>query len=106
MAARRDPEVAAVLRDHLAERAARMSTLVDTSKTAGAVDPAVDTAAVVHFAHAVGLGFLLYEAIGAPNPAPERWHDVIARVVASILPNPARPPTPPTNPERSPTDGQ
>jgi AcrR family transcriptional regulator len=106
VAARRDPEVAAVLRDHLSGRAARMSALVEASKAAGDVDPDVDTDAVVHFAHAVGLGFLLYEAIGAANPAPEPWHDVITRVLSSIVPDPARPPTTPTTPERSPTDGQ
>jgi AcrR family transcriptional regulator len=117
VAARRDPDVAAVLRDHLAERATRMAVLVDASKAAGEVDPTVDTAAVVHFAHAVGLGFLLYEAIGARNPAPEPWHDVISRVLSSIVPSdadridltrpePVHPATPTPFPERSHTDGQ
>ncbi len=118
VAARRDPEVAAVLRDHLADRAARMAVLIDASKASGQVDPAVDTAAVVHFAHAVGLGFLLYEAIGARNPAPEPWRDVIGRVLSSIVPADAAidltrpegvgpdPASPPPAPERSHTDGQ
>jgi AcrR family transcriptional regulator len=119
VAARRDPEVAAVLREHLAERASRMAALIDASKANGEIDPAVDTAAVVHFAHAVGLGFLLYEAIGARNPEPGPWHDVISRVLSSIVPHglddrlaspapfhPTPTPTPTPTPERSHPDGQ
>src|SRR4051794_23306081 len=68
VAARRDPEVAAMLREHLTSRADRLGELVETAKQSGAVDPALDTASVVHFAHAVGLGFLLFEAVGLPSP--------------------------------------
>ena len=45
----------------------------------------LDTAALVHFAHAVGLGFLLYEAVGAANPQPDEWDAVIARVLSAIV---------------------
>ena len=86
VAGRRDPEVAAVLRDHLADRARRLGAMVDGSKATGLVDPSLDTAAVVHFAHAVGLGFLLFEAVGATNPEPEPWDAVIARVLSAIVP--------------------
>jgi TetR/AcrR family transcriptional regulator, repressor for uid operon len=86
VAARRDPEVAALLRDLLAERASRLGELVDASKQAGLIDPEFDTESVVHFAHAVGLGFLLFEAVGAPNPDPRDWDTVIDRVIASMAP--------------------
>jgi len=94
VAARRDPEVAVVLREHLAERADRLRTLVDESKAAGLVDPDLDTNAMVHFAHAVGLGFLLFEAVGVDNPAVEPWDGVITRIVSSLGPDPAHPRTP------------
>jgi TetR/AcrR family transcriptional regulator, repressor for uid operon len=87
VAARRDPEVAALLREHLSHRAERLREMVDTSKAAGLVDPELDTAALVHFAHAVGLGFLLFEAVGMPSPAPEPWQGVIERLVGSIAPS-------------------
>ena len=45
VAARRDPEVAAVLREHLADRARRLGAMVDGSKATGLVDAALDTAA-------------------------------------------------------------
>lgn len=91
VAARRDPEVALVLRNHLDERAVQLAELIDESKANGLVDPDVDTAAVVHFAHAVGLGFLTFEAVGSEHPEPAAWEDVIRRVVASISPDHADP---------------
>jgi AcrR family transcriptional regulator len=100
VAARRDPEVQEVVRRHLAARATQMGALIDDAKTHGTVDPALDTAAIVHLAHAVGLGFLLYEAIGAENPSPEAWHDVIARVVAASGPSG---PVPDSCPDPDPT---
>ena len=86
VAGRRDPEVAAVIRDHLADRARRLGAMVDTSKDAGLVDRSLDTEALVHFAHAVGLGFLLFEAVGATNPEPTNWDGIITRVVSSVGP--------------------
>jgi AcrR family transcriptional regulator len=86
-AARRNPEVARLLRAHLVERSARMRSLVDASKASGLVDPSLDTHSIVHFAHAVGLGFLLFEAIGADNPDPAAWEEVVRRVVASVVPS-------------------
>lgn len=86
-AARRNPEVRRLLGEHLAHRAARLAALVDDGKATGLVDESLDTQSVVHFAHAVGLGFLLFEAVGAPNPDAGAWEDVIHRVVAAIAPN-------------------
>jgi AcrR family transcriptional regulator len=97
VAGRRDPEVAQVMRDHLAERAHRLGEMVDASKASGLVDPVIDTAAVVHFAHAVGLGFLLFEAVGATSPDPAPWDAVIARTIAAFTA------TPPDGPSSEPT---
>jgi AcrR family transcriptional regulator len=86
-AARRNPEVARLLREHLVERSNRLASLVDASKDSGLVDPSLDTRSIVHFAHAVGLGFLLFEAVGAQNPDATSWETVIRRVVASVVPH-------------------
>jgi AcrR family transcriptional regulator len=85
-AARRDPEVARLLRQHLRERADRLAGLVEDAKAHGLVDSGLDTAAIVHFAHAVGLGFLLFEAVQADRPDPAGWEAVIQRVIASTVP--------------------
>jgi AcrR family transcriptional regulator len=86
-AARRDPEVARLLREHLSQRAARLAALVDDGKATGLVDPSLDTGSIVHFAHAVGLGFLLFQAVGADNPDTTSWEAVIRRVVESVVPD-------------------
>lgn len=85
-AARRHPEVAELLREHLTSRAERLAALVDDGKASGLVDPALDTASVVHFAHAVGLGFLLYHAVEADNPEAHAWSAVIRRVLEAVVP--------------------
>lgn len=93
VAARRDPEVAGLLRDHLLERASRLGDLVDASKAAGLVDPDLDTEAIVQFAHAVGLGFLLFEAVDAPNAAAGPWDAVVSRMIDAVGPRPPSRPT-------------
>jgi TetR/AcrR family transcriptional regulator, repressor for uid operon len=85
VAGRRDPEVAAVVRDALSARKARWAELIEASKALGALDPDVDTDALVHFIHAVGLGFLAYEAVGIENPPVPPWQTLIAKLVASLM---------------------
>jgi AcrR family transcriptional regulator len=86
VAARRDPDLRAVMSEQFFARRHRLALLLDAGKEAGIVDPELDTLAIVHFAHAVGLGFLLYEALGVPNPDPQAWEKVIAKVVHSLDP--------------------
>jgi AcrR family transcriptional regulator len=85
-AARRDPEVARLLREHLDDRASRLAGLVEDAQASGLVDPQLDTRSVVHFAHAVGLGFLLFEAVDTDHPDPEGWETVIQRVIGAMVP--------------------
>lgn len=84
VAARRDPEVAEMLRVRMVERGSRLATMVEDSKAAGLVDPTLDTESVVRLAHAVGLGFLLFEAVGADHPEPEAWQDLIHRLITAV----------------------
>jgi AcrR family transcriptional regulator len=86
VAARRDPEVAAALKAHVAERADRLAALVEQAKVDGRIDAAFDTDAVVRFCHAVGLGFLLVEAIDLEMPEAGPWEALIARLVGSLAP--------------------
>jgi AcrR family transcriptional regulator len=86
IAARRDPEVRASLQKLLDERAARLSALVEVAKVDGSVDPDLDTESLVAFCHAVGLGFLLYDAISFSLPQPQPWEELITRLVAAVAP--------------------
>jgi TetR/AcrR family transcriptional repressor of uid operon len=92
VAARRDPDLKADMSEQFFARRHRLALLIDAGKDAGIVDPDLDTEAIVHFAHAVGLGFLLYEALGIPNPDPDVWETVIAKVVRSLDPTPGEQP--------------
>lgn len=84
-AARRDPEVASVLRRHMALRADQLAQLIDRSKADGLIDTDLDTAAVVHFAHAVGLGFVLFNAVGAEQPDPAAWEHLLGHLIESVV---------------------
>lgn len=86
VAARRDPEVAVQLRAQFDERRRLFAELIDAGKAAGVIDPELDTYSIVHFAHAVGLGFLAYDAVGATQPDAANWEAVVARVVAAMDP--------------------
>jgi AcrR family transcriptional regulator len=84
VAARRDPEVAAGLRDAIEERRRQLTDLVEEAKATGDIDPELDTLSVVRFCHAVGLGFLLFGAVDLSRPGVEPWEALITRLVRAI----------------------
>src|SRR3954469_15106002 len=86
IAARRDDDVHDSIQKVLEERARVLAELVETAKTDGSIDPELDTESVVAFCHAVGLGFLLYDAISYPLPKAQPWEQLITRLVAALLP--------------------
>ncbi len=86
IAARRDAEVRESIQKILEERSSLLAQLVETAKGDGSVDPALDTESVVAFCHAVGLGFLLYDAISYPLPSAQPWEDLITRLVSALAP--------------------
>ncbi len=88
VAARRDPEVAALMRGLVAQRAETFAVLVEEAKSAGLVHESLDTEAVVRFCHAVGFGFLFFGAIDMDQPAAEPWEQLIRRLVAALAETP------------------
>jgi AcrR family transcriptional regulator len=86
VAARRDGEVRDSIVKVLDERGALLAELVEAAKTDGSLDPALDTESVVAFCHAVGLGFLIYDAISFALPQPQPWEQLITRLVAALAP--------------------
>ena len=96
VAARRNPEVADVMRTHLQVNARRLGHVVEAGRTRGEVADTIDADAVVRFATALSLGFLFFDALDLPHPDREGWADLIDRVVAALADPPAVP-TPTTN---------
>ena len=86
VAGRRDADVRDSLQSLLEERAGGLAELVEAAKVDGSVDPDLDSRSLVTFCHAVGLGFLLFEAINYPMPEALPWEQLITRLVAAIAP--------------------
>jgi AcrR family transcriptional regulator len=84
VAARRHPEVADLMRRRMLDRRARLAEVIEAAKATGGIDPDLDTDAVVSFCHAVGLGFLVFEAIDLPVPESAPWEALISRLVAAV----------------------
>lgn len=86
VAARREPELAEMLRRSFAQHDAELARLVEEAKRDDAIDGAVDTDALVTFCHAVALGLLLYRAIGREVPGEVAWSDLIDRLAHAVAP--------------------
>lgn len=84
VAARRDPEVAALMRDHLLQLRKLFARLIDFGQRREDIDPELDSRALVHFCQAVALGFLLYETVDVPQPPGDAWGELIGRLVAAM----------------------
>ncbi|MGI8662682.1 MAG: TetR/AcrR family transcriptional regulator [Acidimicrobiales bacterium] len=89
VAARRDDDVRQLLSHILASRGSLLAELVEVAKVEASVDPAFDTDSLVTFCHALGLGFLLFDAISLPLPAAAPWEHLITRLVAALAPAPS-----------------
>ena len=84
VAARRDPEVATMLRRVIDRRTDQLVTLVDEGKRTGEIDPSLDTLSVVRFCHAVGFGWLLIGAAALERPSAVPWEQLITRLVGAV----------------------
>lgn len=91
VAARRHPEVAAVMQHRVLERESRLSEIIELAKIQGDVDPSIDSSCLVAFCHAVGFGFLLMDALGHEMPDPEAWRELIVRLIDALPPATASP---------------
>lgn len=86
VAARRDPEVAALLRKRLMKFRSLVAHAIASGQRAGSVASDVDADAAAEFCQALGMGFLLMEAVGLPHTGDTEWRDLIDRLVDSITP--------------------
>lgn len=84
VAGRREPELREMLRCAIEERSDRLMELIEAGKASGDIDAGLDSFSVVRFCHAVGLGFLLFGALGLERPDPEPWEALINRLIESV----------------------
>lgn len=99
VAARREPELATMLREIVTEEGSELSQLIEHAKATGALDPELDSFSVVRFCHAVALGFLLFGALGLDRPDAAPWEELISRLIGAVRPPSGAPDSTPTEPD-------
>ena len=87
-ASARDPELAAMLRERVAERVARFGALVERGKRDGEVDAAVDTDAMARFCVMLAFGSLVLRTLDTPLTTDDSasWHALLERLLGAIAP--------------------
>ena len=101
VAARRDPEVAVVLREHLAERARGCRRWSTSRRPPAWSTPRSTPTPWSTSPTRSGSASCCSRRWAAENPAVEPWDGVITRLVSSLGPDPAHPPRPRHRPRRN-----
>jgi AcrR family transcriptional regulator len=86
VAARRDPDLAAVLRARVAAREQQLGGLVERAKATGTVDAAVDTDVLARFCVTVALGALVVRALELDPPDQVEWQALVHRLLDVLAP--------------------
>lgn len=84
VAGRRDPELAAVLREHLELRQSQLAERVRAEQADGTVRRNTRADAVAHLSVLLGLGSLVARALELEAPSDDDWSAVIGGMVDSI----------------------
>jgi AcrR family transcriptional regulator len=87
-AARRDDDLAALLRDRLATREAMLAEVVERARDDGAITDAISTDTFTHFCTMLATGALVMRTLGIEQPQPDEWHGLIAHLLDSLAPEP------------------
>jgi AcrR family transcriptional regulator len=85
IAARRDHDVAALMRDYTGERIDWLAGLVQTGQASGELDPALSPGAVAHFCFLLAMGSsVVTPDLHAVDDA--EWATLLTRVVRALVP--------------------
>src|SRR5436190_10486377 len=83
-AARRDPEVAAQVRQVIDASEANMARVIERARRDGDVAAHVSTPALARFSMAVALGYHEIEGAGLPAPDGREWSALMTHIIASL----------------------
>jgi AcrR family transcriptional regulator len=83
-AARRDPELAALLRERIGTRESQLADLVDRAKTDDAVDETLATDALARFCITLALGAMVVRTLDLALVESDDWQAVIHRLLEAI----------------------
>jgi AcrR family transcriptional regulator len=88
VAARRDSELAQLVRDALARRSARFAALVERGQADGDVDPDLDVDALTRFCLTLALGSVVVRELDLPSIDPNDWGTLLERLLDAVSPEP------------------
>jgi AcrR family transcriptional regulator len=91
VASERDPALADLLNDLLAQRHDRIAGLVEHGKSDHTIDTAIDTDVFTRFCLTIALGSLVVRALQLPQPDPDQWAALIERLLDATAPTEATP---------------
>jgi len=85
-AARRDDDLATLLRERIAGRERQLGDLVERAKGEDVIDDAVDTDAFARFCTTLAAGALVMRTLGLEAPDRSVWQALIHRLLEAIAP--------------------
>jgi len=86
VSSRRDSELADMIRRSFEDDQSRISKYIQQGKDDGHIDATLSTAAIAHFAMALGMGMNVSHLLEREQPNADEWRDVIDRVIAAAAP--------------------
>ena len=86
VASRRDPELAALLRDSINDRHSRFGALIQRGQDEDAIDPDIEVDTLTRFCITLALGSLVVRALDLEPPDPDSWQALIDRLLDAISP--------------------
>jgi AcrR family transcriptional regulator len=89
VAARRDEDLAALVRARLTLREHQLRELFDRARDAGSIDPSADTETLARYCTTLALGAMVMRTLDVEPPEPDDWRLLIHRLVDALAPAPA-----------------
>jgi AcrR family transcriptional regulator len=83
-AARRDEDLATLLRERLSRRESMLAEVVERAKNDGSFDDSVSTDAFARFCTMLATGALVLRGLGITQPDPDDWHALVARLLDAL----------------------
>jgi AcrR family transcriptional regulator len=85
--ARRDNDLATLLRERLVRRESKLGEVVVQAKHDGSLDDTVSTDAFARFCTMLATGAVVLRGLGIEQPDPDDWHALIARLLDALAPD-------------------
>jgi AcrR family transcriptional regulator len=86
VAARRDPELAALVRTRVEHRQQRLCEFVERARDEGAIEAGTDAQTLAYYCTTLAMGALVMRTLELTPPDQDDWHQLIHRLVDSLAP--------------------